>query len=93
MSIWPIKKTCYGFLWRVYLSNLIHSTMHSSIGFIDGMLIKIQKPQNDVALKVWLNWCKKPYLINNTMVVENQGLFIYLDFRYLRFHHNVTILQ
>jgi len=45
--------------------------MHSSIGPIDGMLIKIQKPHNDVTYKVWLNWCKKPYLINNTMVIEN----------------------
>jgi hypothetical protein len=66
--------------------------MHSSIGLIDGMLIKIQKPHNDVTYKVWLNWCKKPYLINNTMVIENWGLFIYLDFRYLGFHHDVTIL-
>jgi hypothetical protein len=45
-----------------------------------------------VLCKVWLNWCKKPYLINNTMVVENQGLFIYLDFKNLGFHHDVTIL-
>ncbi len=62
------------------------------IGFNDGTFIKIHKAWNDGAHKVWFNGQKKNYSMNNTMVVDHQGLFIYLDFRYLGFYHDVTIL-
>ncbi len=39
------------------------------IGFIIGTFIKIHKPWNDVACKVWFNGCKNIYSMNITMVV------------------------
>jgi hypothetical protein len=62
------------------------------IEFIDGMLIKICKSWNDGTNKVWFNRQKKIYSMINTMVVDHQGLFIYLDSRYLGSYHDVTIL-
>jgi hypothetical protein len=63
------------------------------IAFIDGMFIKICKPWNDGTNEVWFNRQKKIYSMNNTMVVDHRGLFTYMDFKYLGFHHDVTILD
>jgi len=62
------------------------------IGFIDGTFIKIHKPWNDGAHKFWFNGQKKIYSMNNTMVVDHQGLFIYSNFGYPSSYHDVTIL-
>jgi len=56
------------------------------------MLIKIHKPWNDGAQKVWFNGQNKIYSMNNTVVVDYWGLFIYLYFRYPCSYHDVMIL-
>jgi hypothetical protein len=33
------------------------------------------------------------YYMNNKMVVDHHGLFIYLDFKYPRSFHDLSILQ
>jgi hypothetical protein len=63
------------------------------IGLIDGTLIKIRKPWNDGAHKVWFNGHKKIYSMNNSVVLNHQGLFIYLDFGYPSPYHDITILH
>jgi hypothetical protein len=57
------------------------------------MFVKICKPWNDGAHKVWFNERKKIYTVNNIVVVDHQGLFIYMDSRYLGSYHDVTILR
>jgi hypothetical protein len=57
------------------------------------MFIKIHKSWNDVAHKVWFNGHKVIYSMNNIiMVVDYQGLFIYLNFGQLGSYHDITIL-
>ncbi len=53
--------------------------------FIDGMFIKICKLWNDGANKVWFNGHYNIYSMNNTVVVDHQCLFIYLDLWVFRF--------
>ncbi len=62
------------------------------IGFIDGTPIKIRKPWNNSAHQSWFNGWKKMHCMNNIVVVDHHGLFIYLDFWYLRSFHDVSIL-
>jgi hypothetical protein len=62
------------------------------IGFIDGTPIKIQKPWNNVAQGWWFNGQKKMYFMNNMVVVDHHGLFIYLDVGYPCSFHDVIIM-
>ncbi len=47
------------------------------IKFIDGTLIEICK--NNLDHRSWFNGCKKMYCMNNTMVLDHDGLFVYVD--------------
>jgi hypothetical protein len=76
--------------WKHMLNTTIPK-FQSYIGLIDGTLIKIRKPWNNPKHKIWFNGCMKIYSMNNTMVIDHQGLFLYLDFGYLKIYHDVTI--
>lgn len=43
-------------------------------------------------IKVGLMVIKKFNVMNNTMICDHQGLFIYIDTSYLGSHHDVNIL-
>jgi hypothetical protein len=62
------------------------------IGFIDGTFIKIHKPWNNPTHQSWYNGQKKMYCMNNIMVVDHHGLFIYLDLGHPELFHDVNIL-
>ena len=63
------------------------------IGIIDGMLVKIHRPWNNPDHGKWFNGCKKMYCMNNVVIVDNHGLFIYIDCRYLGLFHDVIYLH
>lgn len=68
---------------------------HGCLGFIDRTLIRIQIPSD---LETSLERCfytgrKKMYAYQNTIVVDHDGLIIYLDPGYPGSYHDVTILR
>jgi hypothetical protein len=63
------------------------------IGFVDGNFIKIHKPWNNPAHYSWFNGQKKMCCMNNTVVMDNRGLFIYLHLGYPRSYHDIKILR
>jgi len=63
------------------------------IGLIDGTLIKIRRPHSDPLHGRWFNGRKKMYCVNNTVVVDHDGLFIYVDCGYPGSFHDVSILR
>ncbi len=83
---WPIIVKC-----RVLAMQL--PQFQGCIGFIDGIFIKIHKPWNNPTHRSWFNGQKKMYCMNNTMVVDHHGLFIYLDLGYVGSCHDVSILR
>ena len=50
-----------------------------SIGYIDGTLVKIRRPFQDPEHNRWFHGCKKMYSVNNTVIVDHDGLFIFVD--------------
>jgi hypothetical protein len=54
------------------------------IGLIENTLVNIHKPYNTLTHKSWLNGKKKAYSMNNIVVLDHHGLFIYLDLGYPR---------
>jgi hypothetical protein len=64
----------------------------SCIKFINKSLVKICKPWNNVMYKTWFNNMKKFDLMDNIMVCDHQGLFIYINTKYLGLYCDVTIL-
>jgi hypothetical protein len=60
---------------------------------IDGIFIEIRKSWNNEAHKTWFNRHKKMYYMNNMIILDHCGLFIYLDTRYLGSYQDVTILR
>ncbi|KAL3700924.1 hypothetical protein R1sor_018946 [Riccia sorocarpa] len=63
------------------------------IGFIDGTLCKIRRPFQDPLHRNWYNGRKKIYSVNNTVVVDHSGLFIFIDSGYPGKFHDVSILR
>jgi hypothetical protein len=64
------------------------------IGFIDGTLCKIKKPGGENANhKQYYNGRKSIYCMNNIVVVDHQGLFIYIDPGYPGTFHDVNCLR
>jgi hypothetical protein len=63
------------------------------IGLIDGTLCQISRPHDDPDHSRWFNGRKKMYAMNNTVVVDHDGLFIYVDPGYPGSFHDVTILR
>jgi hypothetical protein len=64
----------------------------SCIDFIDGTLIEICKPWQNEAHHTWFNGQKKIYAMNNMVIVDYHGLFIYVDPSYSGSYHDVNIL-
>jgi len=63
------------------------------IGFIDGTLCKIRRPFKDPNHRVWFNGRTKIYALNNTIIVDHDGLFIYVDCGYPGSFRDVNILR
>jgi len=62
---------------RPYLQKLSRC-----IKFIDGTLIEILQPWWDPNHWTWFKGHKKFYVMNNTIILDHIGLFIYIDFGY-----------
>ena len=67
---------------------------YGCIGFIDGTLVRIQRPQlpGEYAQRYYTRR-KKMYAMNNTIVVDHDGLIIYIDPAYPGSYHDVSILR
>lgn len=63
------------------------------IGFIDGTLCKIRRPINNPDHRRWFNGRKKIYAMNSTVVIDHDGLIIFVDPGYPGSFHDVTILR
>jgi hypothetical protein len=67
--------------------------LQGCIGFINGSLIKIRKPWQNKAHHTWFNGRKKIYVMNNVVILDYRGLFIYIDGGYPSSFHDVSILR
>jgi hypothetical protein len=63
------------------------------VGFKDGKLVEIRPPHNKPRHSRWFNGRKKIYSLNNTVVVDHDGLFIFLVSGYPGSFHDVNILR
>ncbi len=75
---------------RVALGSQLRELL-GCLGFINGTLVKIQEPWKDTKHWTWCNGHKKIYVMNNTMILDHHGLFIYIDSSYLGSYHDVSI--
>ena len=62
------------------------------LGFIDGTLVEIRCPV-DPSHRRFFNGRKKIYSLNSTVVVDHNGLFIFVDPGYPGSFHDVNILR
>jgi hypothetical protein len=62
------------------------------VGLIDGTLIPIKRPSNVESDRPWYNGRKSMYCLNNTVVIDHRGLFIYIDPGYPGSFHDVICL-
>jgi hypothetical protein len=76
---------------RVQLAKQI-SEFPGCIGFIDGTLCKIQRPSGPDHRKYY-NGRKSIYCLNNVVIIDHQGLFIYVDPGYPGSYHDVNCLR
>jgi hypothetical protein len=83
---WPNADT------RAVLANRVPE-FRGCIGFIDGTLCKIRRPYRNPDHARWFNGRKKMYSMNSTVIVDHDGLFIYVDPGYPGSFHDVTILR
>jgi hypothetical protein len=83
---WPDANT------RAVLANRIPG-FRGCIGLIDGTLCKIRRPYRNPDHASWFNGRKKMYSMNSTVIVDHDGLFIYVDPGYPGSFHDVTILR
>lgn len=67
--------------------------LEGCIGFIDGTLIRIRRPSNVERHQLWYNGRKSMYALNNTVVIDHRGLFIYIDPGYPGSFHDVNCLR
>ena len=77
---------------RQALASMI-PTFPSCIGIIDGTLVKIRRPLKNPKHGKWFNGRKKIYCMNNVIIVDHHGLFIYVDPSYRGSFHDVTCLR
>ena len=68
---------------------------YGCLGFIDGTLIKNSDPVTSTSLTNagFILAVYKIYAFNNTIVVDHDGLIIYLDPGYPGCYHDITILR
>ena len=71
------------FLWPNILERLALASMipffPSCIGIINDTLIKICGPWKNSEYRKWFNGRKKMYCMNNIVIVDDHGFFIYVD--------------
>ena len=78
---------------RQALASMIPSFL-GCIGIIDGTLVKIYcRPWKNPEHGKWFNGHKKMYCMNNDVIVDHHGLFIYIDPTYPGSFHDVSCLQ
>ncbi|CAM6102317.1 unnamed protein product [Calypogeia fissa] len=63
------------------------------IGVVDGTLVRIRRPYENLRHQRWFQGRKKMYCMNSSVVVDHNGLFIYIDPGYPGSYHDCTILQ
>jgi hypothetical protein len=63
------------------------------IGIIDGTLVKIRRPWRDENDGRYFNGQKKMYCINNLVVVDHFGLFIYVEAGFPGAYHDINVLR
>ena len=63
------------------------------IGIIDGTLVKIRRPWKNPDHGKWFNGRKKMYCMNNVVIVDHHGLFIYINSTYSGSFHDDTCLR
>lgn len=63
------------------------------IDFINETLEQIQRLQDNPNHAKWFNKSKKMYSINNTMIIDQDVLFIYVDLGYRGSFYDITILN
>ena len=83
---WPDVKE------RQALGSMV-SAFPGCIGIIDGTLIKIRRPWKNPDHNKWFNGHKKMYCMNNVVIVDHHGLFIYIDSTYPGSFHDVSCLR
>jgi hypothetical protein len=67
---------------RVVVGNQLCGLL-GCLGVIYGTLVEIQKPWKDLEYQTRFNDNKKIYAMNNTVILDHHGLFIYIDSSYL----------
>ena len=77
---------------RQALASMIPS-FPGCIGIIDGTLVKIRRPWKNPEHGKWFNGRKKMYCMNNVVIFNHNGLFIYVDPAYLGSFHDVSCLR
>ncbi len=75
---------------RVALGSQLHELLRC-LRFIDETLIEIQKPWKYSKHWTWFNGHKKIYVMNNAVILDHHGLFIYINSGYLGSCHDVNI--
>ena len=65
-------------------------TVLGCIGIIDGTLVKICRPWKNLEHGKWFNGRKKMYYMNNVVIIDHHGLFIYVDLGYPGLFHDVV---
>jgi len=56
-------------------------------------LVEIPKPWKNPKHWTWFNGHKKICAMNNIVILDHHGVFIYIDSSYLGFYHNAIILR
>jgi len=77
---------------RVTLGNQLHESS-GCLRFINETLVEIQKPWKNPKHWTCFNDHKKIYAMNNIVILDHHGVFIYIDSSYLGSYHNVSILR
>lgn len=83
---WPDVKE------RQILASMVPA-LPGCIGIIDGTLVEVRKPWENPDHKKWFNRRKKMYSLNNVVIVDHHGLFIYIDSTYPGSFHDVSCLR
>lgn len=67
--------------------------LHGVTGNMDNLLVKVIHPYNNPNHSIGSMVKRGCTTINNIIIVDNNGLFIYVDLMYLRSFHDITCLR
>jgi hypothetical protein len=77
---------------RVALGSQLRE-LPGCLGLINGTLVEIPKSWKDTKHWTCCSGHKKIYAMNNTMILDHHGLFIYIDLGYFGSYHDASILH